>query len=74
MHISSDAFIGYAWQLAMGAVITLELFASGFILALLLGTAIGIITLSRNVVIQAAYRVYASIITGVPSLLSLIHI
>jgi len=69
MHISSDAFIGYAWQLAMGAVITLELFASGFILALLLGTAIGIITLSRNVVIQAAYRVYASIITGVPSLL-----
>jgi His/Glu/Gln/Arg/opine family amino acid ABC transporter permease subunit len=69
MHISSDAFIGYAWQLAMGAVITLELFASGFILALLLGAAIGIITLSRNVVIQAAYRVYASIITGVPSLL-----
>jgi His/Glu/Gln/Arg/opine family amino acid ABC transporter permease subunit len=69
MQISSDAFIGYAWQLAMGAVITLELFASGFILALLLGTAIGIITLSRNVVIQAAYRVYASIITGVPSLL-----
>jgi His/Glu/Gln/Arg/opine family amino acid ABC transporter permease subunit len=69
MSISSTQFQGYLGQLLGGTVTTLELFASGFVLALVLGVAIGIITLSRNRVIQGFWRVYASILMGVPSLL-----
>jgi polar amino acid transport system permease protein len=70
MDIFSARFGGYALQMAYGAIITVELFMSGFILALLFGTAIGIIgSVSRSMIVQAIYRVYLSIITGVPSLL-----
>ncbi|BDA82723.1 arginine ABC transporter permease [Aureimonas sp. SA4125] len=69
MEISSSEFWGYARQMGNGAVVTLQLFLAGFSLAFLLGTIIGIITLSRNVVIQSIWRVYSSIIMGVPSLL-----
>ena len=69
MDLLSAQFSGYIGQLFDGALITLQLFALGFALALLSGTAIGIATLSRNVLVQAIWRVYASIIMGVPSLL-----
>lgn len=69
MDLLSPQTVGYFGQLLNGAWLTLQLFSSGVVLALLLGTAIGIATLSRNIVIQGVWRVYASIIMGVPSLL-----
>ncbi|NJO33408.1 MAG: ABC transporter permease subunit, partial [Rhodospirillales bacterium] len=69
MDLLSPQIAGYFGQLLNGALLTLQLFAFGIVLALLLGTAIGIATLSRNIVVQALWRVYASIIMGVPSLL-----
>src|SRR5260370_41699394 len=69
MSISSTQFQGYVGQLLGGTVTLLELLASGFVLALVRGVAIGIISLSRNRVIQGFWRVYASILMGVPSLL-----
>lgn len=65
MEISSAEFWGYVRQIGGGAVVTMQLFVSGFVLALLLGTLIGIVTLSRNIVIQTIWRVYSSIIMGV---------
>jgi polar amino acid transport system permease protein len=69
MYILSEQFAGYTNQLLVGAWITLELFVSGFTLAFVLGTVIGIATQSRHPVVQAVWRFYASIMTGVPSLL-----
>ncbi|SON55672.1 Octopine transport system permease protein OccQ [Hartmannibacter diazotrophicus] len=69
MEITSPEFWGYINQMANGAWVTIELFVSGFTLAFILGTVVGIISLSRNVVIQAIWRTYASIMMGVPSLL-----
>ncbi len=60
---------GYFGQMLAGAVITMKLAVSGYALALALGAAVGLATLSRNRMINAAWSVYASIITGVPSLL-----
>lgn len=69
MDITSPQFWGYVRQMLDGTVITVQLFLSGFVLAFVLGTVIGIVTLSKNVVIQAIWRTYASIMMGVPSLL-----
>ena len=70
MDIFSAQFGGYVLQMLNGVVITIKLFMTGFVLALTCGTAIGIIgSLSRSVIVQGIYRVYLSIITGVPSLL-----
>jgi polar amino acid transport system permease protein len=60
---------GYFGQLAQGAVVTMELAFAGYALALAWGTVVGLATLLRNPVIEAVWRVYASVITGVPSLL-----
>ena len=69
MSLTSVQFQGYLGQLLNGIVITCELFCSAFILVLVFGVTIGIITLSRNRIIQGVWWVYASIIMGVPSLL-----
>jgi His/Glu/Gln/Arg/opine family amino acid ABC transporter permease subunit len=69
MLLLTDSEAGYFQQLATGAVITMELAASGFLLALTSGAVVGLLTLVRNPVIQVIWRVYASIIMGVPSLL-----
>jgi His/Glu/Gln/Arg/opine family amino acid ABC transporter permease subunit len=70
MDIFSARFGGYVLQMLHGAVITIELFMLGFVLALMFGTTVGIIgSVSRSVIVQGVYRVYLSIITGVPSLL-----
>jgi polar amino acid transport system permease protein len=69
MSLLSANEIGYLQQLASGAVITIELAVSGYLLALAGGTLVGLLILSRNPLIQAVWRVYASVIMGVPSLL-----
>jgi polar amino acid transport system permease protein len=69
MMLFSPAELGYLRQLANGAVITIELAVAGFTLALVTGTLVGLVTLSRHWLIQALWRVYASAIMGVPSLL-----
>jgi His/Glu/Gln/Arg/opine family amino acid ABC transporter permease subunit len=69
MDIFSERFAGYALQMLYGGVTTIKLFMLGFVLALTLGTIVGIGSLSRNLIVQGLYRVYLSIITGVPSLL-----
>jgi His/Glu/Gln/Arg/opine family amino acid ABC transporter permease subunit len=69
MTLLTASEVGYFQQLASGAVITIELAVSAYLLALATGTLVGLLTLSRNWLIQAVWRVYASIIMGVPSLL-----
>lgn len=64
-----DALLGYGLQLLGGAAITLELAASGYCLALTLGTAIALLRQLQNPVVTAVWRVYASIFMGVPSVL-----
>lgn len=69
MNLGSEQFYGYLWQLLWGAGVTLELFLTSFATALVLGVAIAIATLSPNPVVQGVWRVYASIVMGVPTLL-----
>lgn len=69
MAITSPEFLGYLMQMVHGAVVTVKLFIAGFTLAFLFGVVIGVITLSKNPIIQAFWRVYASVVMGVPSLL-----
>jgi len=69
MTLLTESELGYFRQLAGGAVITMELAVAGYVLALVSGTLVGLLTLSSNRLIQAVWRVYASIIMGVPSLL-----
>jgi polar amino acid transport system permease protein len=69
MALLTQSELGYFQQLASGAVITMELAVSGYVLALAGGVLVGLVTLLRNPVIQVVWRVYASIIMGVPSLL-----
>jgi His/Glu/Gln/Arg/opine family amino acid ABC transporter permease subunit len=69
MMLLTPSEVGYFQQLASGAVITIELAVSSYLLALASGTVVGLVTLSHNWLIQAVWRVYASVIMGVPSLL-----
>lgn len=69
MTLLTPSEVGYSQQLASGAVITIELAVSSYLLALASGPVVGLITLSHNWLIQAVWRVYASVIMGVPSLL-----
>ena len=65
----SPGEVGYFKQLASGAVITMELAVAGYGLALTLGTGVGLLSLLSNRLIQVVWRIYASIVMGVPSLL-----
>jgi His/Glu/Gln/Arg/opine family amino acid ABC transporter permease subunit len=69
MYILSEDFAGYMDQLAAGAWITIQLFLASFALAFAFGVLIGIASLSRNIVVQVVWKVYASAMMGVPSLL-----
>jgi polar amino acid transport system permease protein len=73
MALPPDQLIGYGQQLLAGAMITIELAFSGYVLALTVGT---IWALSRRIekavvgpAIKGVWRVYASIFMGVPSVL-----
>jgi polar amino acid transport system permease protein len=67
--LSWAQFYGYLGQLAAGALVTMELFLLSFALAMLFGMLIAVATLSGSRIIEAIWRVYASIFMGVPSLL-----
>lgn len=67
--LSWAQFYGYLGQLAAGALVTMELFLVSFALAMLFGMLIAVATLSGSRIIEAIWRVYASIFMGVPSLL-----
>jgi polar amino acid transport system permease protein len=69
MTLLTPAEFGYVRQLATGATITIELAVLGYLLALATGTVVGLLSLSRHWMIQAVWRIYASVIMGVPSLL-----
>lgn len=68
-NLSPADLAGYLRQLGEGALVTLELFLASFAFAFVFGVLIGVATLSRNRLVQAAWRVYASIFMGVPTLL-----
>ena len=61
--------LGYFVQLLGGAAITVELTFSGYACALTVGTAWALLRRLDNSVATAAWRVYASIFMGVPSVL-----
>lgn len=67
-------YLGYFRQMLAGALVNLELFALSVALTLLVGMVVGIVTLSRNVVVRLLWRLYSSIIMGVPSLLVILVI
>lgn len=69
MNLSWAEFCGYLGQLAAGALVTMELFLLSFTLAFVAGTLIAVATLSRSRIVEALWRIYASIFMGVPSLL-----
>jgi His/Glu/Gln/Arg/opine family amino acid ABC transporter permease subunit len=60
---------GYFQQMLRGAVVNLELFAVSVVLIVVVGTLIGIATESRRWWVQGLWRLYASFVMGVPSLL-----
>jgi polar amino acid transport system permease protein len=61
--------VGYFEQLLTGAVITVELAFSGYVLALTVGVAWALLRRLGNPVVTAVWRVYGSIFMGVPSVL-----
>jgi His/Glu/Gln/Arg/opine family amino acid ABC transporter permease subunit len=68
--MSLEEAAGYFHQMLLGAVVNLELFALSILLTMVAGTAIGIATvISRSWLVQGLWRVYASFVMGVPSLL-----
>jgi His/Glu/Gln/Arg/opine family amino acid ABC transporter permease subunit len=61
--------LGYFAQLLGGAAITVELAFSGYACALTIGTTWALLRRLDNQVVNAVWRVYASIFMGVPSVL-----
>lgn len=61
--------LGYFVQLLGGAAITVELTFSGYAFALTVGTAWALLRRLDSSVVNAVWRVYASIFMGVPSVL-----
>ncbi|MFE0016963.1 ABC transporter permease [Mesorhizobium sp. NPDC059054] len=63
------AEMGFVQQLGIGALMTIKVAVLSYLLALTIGTAFALVTLKRRLVVGAIWQVYASIFTGVPSLL-----
>ncbi|ARP84543.1 amino acid ABC transporter permease [Bordetella genomosp. 8] len=61
--------MGFVQQLAIGAMMTVKVAVCAYLLALAIGTAFALATLRPRLVTRLVWRVYASIFTGVPSLL-----
>ena len=61
--------MGFVEQLGRGALVTLEVAVLAYLLALTIGTVFALVTLKRRLLIGWVWQVYASIFTGVPSLL-----
>ena len=60
---------GYGDELLAGAWVTVRLAVYSFTLSLVFGLALGFVALSRNRVLHRVWRVYASALMGVPSIL-----
>jgi His/Glu/Gln/Arg/opine family amino acid ABC transporter permease subunit len=65
----SGSILGYCGYLLAGAAITVELAVSGYVLVLVVGTIWALARRMRSQVVTGAWRVYASIFMGVPSVL-----
>ncbi len=61
--------LGYGDELLAGASITVQLAIYSFALSLFVGLFLGFAALSKNVVVKGAWRVSASAMMGVPSIL-----
>lgn len=61
--------LGFVEQLGLGAMVTIEVAVLSYLLALLIGTLFALATVRRRPIVNAIWQVYASIFTGVPSLL-----
>ncbi|WP_054313977.1 ABC transporter permease subunit [Mesorhizobium sp. 1M-11] len=61
--------MGFVQQLGIGALMTIKVAVLSYLLALAIGTAFALVTLRRRLVVGFIWQVYASIFTGVPSLL-----
>lgn len=61
--------MGFVQQLGIGALMTVKVAVLSYLLALAIGTAFALVTLKRRLVVGLIWQVYASIFTGVPSLL-----
>jgi len=60
---------GYGDELFIGASITVRLAVYSFTLSLLVGLVLGLIALSKNPILRGLWRVMASVMMGVPSIL-----
>lgn len=69
MELLSFGDSGYGDELFYGALITVQLAVYGYVLALLLGLVFAIVSLQGKGPGWWLFRVYASVFTGVPSLL-----
>ncbi|MGL4286109.1 MAG: ABC transporter permease [Phreatobacter sp.] len=61
--------MGFVQQLGLGALVTIQVAVLAYLLALLIGTLFALATLKRRLVLGTIWQIYASIFTGVPSLL-----
>ena len=61
--------MGFVQQLGIGALMTLQVATCAYLLALALGTTFALATLRPHPLVKAIWLPYASIFTGVPSLL-----
>lgn len=61
--------LGFSEQMAIGALVSIQVAVSAFILALTIGTLAAVFTAKKRLVLGSIWGVYASIFTGVPSLL-----
>ena len=61
--------MGFVQQLGIGALMTIKVAVLSYLLALAIGTGFALVTLRRRLVVGFIWQVYASIFTGVPSLL-----
>lgn len=69
MELLSFGDKGYGDELFYGALITIQLAVFGYLLALVLGIGLGLFALKGKGPRWWAFRAYASVFTGVPSLL-----
>jgi His/Glu/Gln/Arg/opine family amino acid ABC transporter permease subunit len=61
--------MGFVQQLGTGALVTIQVAVLAYLLALVIGTLFALATLKRRLLTSIVWQTYASIFTGVPSLL-----
>lgn len=69
LELLSFGSTGYGDELLTGFGLTVSLAVGGYILAVLLGVVLSFVALSQHRMIRAFWRVYRSLMMGVPSLL-----